>query len=115
MKMTLKLLALIATTLFVTCSGMAQSQCTEDSVVKSSHIPARGFVPDEATAVAIAEAILVAIYGQESIDRQKPFLVGLDNDVWTIFGQRKRVLPGGVFRIQISRQDASVKSLSHGK
>jgi hypothetical protein len=115
MKMTLKLLTLIATTLFVTCSGTAQNQCTEDCVVKSSHIPARGFVPDEATAIAVAEAILVAKYGQESIDSQKPFLVGLENDVWTIWGHRQRLLPGGVFRIQISKQDASVKAISHGK
>lgn len=87
--------------------------------IQHSYVPSAGFVPDAATATTIAEAILSPIYGKDAIDRQKPFLVSLENDVWTVSGQRQkqanRLVVGGVFRIQISKPNARVKYLTHGK
>lgn len=98
-------------------SGVGQAQSWK--ATHNSPVPSAGYVPDEATASAIAEAILVPIYGRPSIDRQKPFNVSLDNDVWTVSGQMRKVeghvVKGGVFRIEISKQDGSVKAHSHGK
>lgn len=84
---------------------------------KSMHsfVPEQGFVPDERTAMTIAEAILVPIYGKKAIERQKPFVVSLSGNVWTITGLLPKDILGGVFFVQISKQDARVITLTHGK
>jgi hypothetical protein len=96
-------------------SGPAQSQSPNSEEVMALRIPAGGFVPDEATAAAIAEAILVPIYGKKSIESQKPFLFYLANDVWTISGQLAPHSLGGVFVLKISKRDGRVLFLSHGR
>lgn len=80
-----------------------------------SYVPEEGFVPDEKTAIAIAEAVLVPIYGKDSIERQKPFIVNLSDNVWTITGSLPKDSLGGVFFIRISKQDARVITLTHSK
>jgi hypothetical protein len=121
MKNTFSIGVVIASTVTLTCSGMAHGQVwkDEEARVERSYIPTNGYVPDEATAAAVAEAILVPIYGKESIDRQKPFFVSLEKDVWTVSGRLRQVpnhiVVGGVFLIQISRQDGRVRFHTHGK
>lgn len=80
-----------------------------------SFVPEQGFVPNETTAVTIAEAILVPIYGKDAIERQKPFVVSLFGNVWTITGSLPKDILGGVFFVQIAKQDARVITLTHGK
>jgi len=60
-----------------------------------SYEPDEGFVPDQTTAAILAEAILKPIYGDENIDRQKPFKVILKNKVWVITGTLPEGLMGG--------------------
>jgi hypothetical protein len=48
--------------------------------------PAGGYVPDATTAVRIAEAVLMPIYGAKQIGYEKPFDATLDGDVWTVNG-----------------------------
>jgi len=50
--------------------------------------PPKGYVPDAVTAIAIAEAVLVPIYGEEHIRRQEPFSARLDGDNWIVLGNR---------------------------
>jgi len=77
--------------------------------------PPNGFVPDEQTAVRIAEAIWVPLYGQEQIDSEKPFRVYLQNGVWTVKG---KPIPkdsfGGVAIAEISKKDGRIIRVSHG-
>jgi len=80
-----------------------------------SYVPDEGFVPDQMTAVILAEAILKPIYGEENIDRQKPFKVILKNNVWVITGTLPEGLIGGVALIEISKKDAKIIRVSHGK
>lgn len=80
-----------------------------------SYVPDKGFVPDQMTAAILAEAILKPIYGEENIDRQKPFKVILKNNVWRITGTLPEGLIGGVAIIEISKKDAKVIRVSHGK
>src|ERR1017187_8441827 len=49
-------------------------------------IPKKGYVPDSATAVRIAEAVLIPGYGQDKIESQRPFTAKLKDDVWTVYG-----------------------------
>jgi hypothetical protein len=48
--------------------------------------PPSGFVPDSDTAVQIAEAVLVPVYGQKTIEFEKPLVAKLEKDVWTVSG-----------------------------
>ena len=40
---------------------------------KSSYKPKDGFVPDKETAMRIAEAVWIPIYGKDKIESEKPF------------------------------------------
>jgi len=81
-----------------------------------SYIPQQGFVPDEATAIRIAEAVLFPVYGADQIKREEPFTVTLQDDIWTIEGKTlPRDVVGGVVFLQISKTDARVVRMTHGK
>src|ERR1051325_4821354 len=83
---------------------------------KPSYVPPNGFVPDAATAVRIAEAIWIPIYGAEQIAKEKPFKVTLKEDVWTVTGKD---LPhgtlGGVAEAEISKRDGRILRVIHGQ
>ncbi|MFL6676625.1 MAG: NTF2 fold immunity protein [Massilia sp.] len=80
-----------------------------------SFVPANGFIPDEKTVAAVAQAVLVPIYGRDAIERQKPFKVTLSNNVWTVTGGPPKAGIGGVFLIQIAKDDARVLRVTHGR
>ena len=50
------------------------------------YVPPRGFVPDSATAVRIAIAAWIPIYGESLITAEKPFAATLKDSVWTVTG-----------------------------
>jgi NTF2 fold immunity protein len=82
-----------------------------------SYRPERGFVPDEATAVAIAEAVWLPIYGKETLDKERPFKAILNGDVWTVTGTAKLVNKqekGGTAVAEIYRIDGRIIRVSHG-
>ncbi|WP_081026139.1 YbbC/YhhH family protein [Ralstonia solanacearum] len=96
----------------------AQEKPSENWVIKingSSHLPENGVIPDEQTAKKVAEAILIPIYGQEAIEKQKPFRVVLLGDIWVITGYFPPDKLGGVFRIEIAKQDGRVIQVMHEK
>src|SRR5206468_2218316 len=45
-----------------------------------------GCVPDNLTAMRIAEAVWLPVYGYETVNAQKPFTADLESDVWTVKG-----------------------------
>jgi len=49
-------------------------------------VPANGYVPDAVTAIAIARAVLVPIYGQRRIDAEEPLTARRDGDTWEVEG-----------------------------
>ena len=54
---------------------------------KSSPCPAaRSCVPDKETAIKIAEAVLIPVYGEQQIASERPFKARLKGDVWTVEG-----------------------------
>jgi hypothetical protein len=46
---------------------------------KPSYSPPQGVVPNQTTAVLIAEAVLTPIYGEEKVKHEEPFVVKLKN------------------------------------
>jgi hypothetical protein len=83
-----------------------------------SYVPKAGFVPDEKTAVRVAEAVLVPIYGEEQVTSERPFVATLNEkgDKWTVYG----TLPvqynkGGVATVEIVKADGRIVRVTHGK
>ena len=71
-----------------------------DQPITHSYVPHKGFIPDEATAAAVAEAILIPIYGKNVIEKQKPFNVKLTKNV---------------FLIKIDKTDGRVLHVTHSR
>lgn len=73
-----------------------------------------GFVPNEITAIKIAEAIWLPVFGEE-INSYKPYEAQLkDGKVWIVRGKLKSGL-GGVPYIEIQKSDCKILKISHGK
>jgi hypothetical protein len=90
------------------------------SVMKSvaathSHVPKNGFVPDKETAIRVAEAILVPIYGEKQVAAERPFSADLKGDVWIVSGHLPEGWVGGVAEVSISKRTCEIISVSHGK
>ena len=56
------------------------------AMVEPQYVPKDGFVPDATTAVKIAEAVLIPVYGEKRIESERPFNAVLENDTWTVDG-----------------------------
>jgi NTF2 fold immunity protein of polymorphic toxin system component len=93
-------------------------------VLAQGYKPKSGFVPDSNTALRIAEAVLVPVYGQKHIDSEKPFTANLKDGVWTISGTLRcpdgkvgttTFCDGGVATVKISKDDARVLEMVHYK
>lgn len=107
--------ALIFFTLSLFCVDAAFARDPTQGGKVHSYVPEHGFVPNETTAVEIAQAILVPIYGDAAIEKQKPFVVTLSQNVWTIEGSSPKDGIGGVFLLKLARRDARVLRLTHSK
>jgi NTF2 fold immunity protein len=77
-------------------------------------VPEKGFVPDEVTAIRIAEAVLAAIYGDWKIAAERPYHAVLTGGLWSVEGTLHTAL-GGVALVRLRRQDGAIISVSHGK
>ena len=73
------------------------------------------YVPDEATAKKIAEAIWHPIYGEKQIEDQKPFNVELKGNIWIVTGTLINNSEGGVAYIEIQKSDCKILRVTHGK
>jgi hypothetical protein len=80
-----------------------------------------GYVPDEKTAVRVAEAVLSPIYGDDQITHERPFHASLHDGVWTVTGTLEQpsnprlVREGGVAQIRIDMRTCAILSFTHGK
>jgi hypothetical protein len=91
--------------------------------------PQAGYVPDSITAIKIAEAVLIPVYG-EKIESEQPFKATLKEDVWIVEGtlncpdDKNAAAPekkslhlclGGLALVEISKSDAHILRMTHGK
>jgi len=85
-----------------------------NNTAKHSYKPKEGYVPDEATAIKIAEAVWLPIYG-DSIYKEKPFRAKLKDGVWTAIGSLPEGYLGGVAEIEITKDDGKILRVNHGR
>jgi len=83
---------------------------------RHNYKPAAGYVPNEETAIKIAVAVWIPIYGKIQIEKGKPYKAVLRNGIWYVSSS----LPadhviGGVAEAEISKDDGRILRISHGK
>jgi hypothetical protein len=88
------------------------SLCAAES---TSYKPKDGYVPDAQTAMLIAQAVWTPIYGKSVIEEERPFSATLSNGVWTVEGTLPKGLHGGVALAEISKDDARILRVAHGR
>ena len=80
-----------------------------------SYMPPEGYVPDAKTAIKIAEAVWLPIYGEKEIGSEKPFVATLKDGVWTVQGTyNSPAYFGGTALIKISKKDGHILQCLHG-
>jgi len=99
---------------FYSCANKSEINRIEANKT-DGYIPKDGFVPNEETVKKIAEAVLSPIYG-ETIKNQKPYKVTLiENEIWVVEGTLPKNTAGGVFHIEIQKDNCTILNVSHGK
>ena len=77
--------------------------------------PEEGLVPNERTAIRVAEAVWEPIYGLGDLKAHQPTKAMLDGDIWFVRGSMPTRSKGGVAIAEISRIDGRILRISHGK
>ncbi|HET9409364.1 MAG TPA: NTF2 fold immunity protein [Candidatus Sulfotelmatobacter sp.] len=79
------------------------------------------YVPDEATAVRIAEAVFIPVYGEKHVQSERPFHARLQGDDWVVSGTLPKprktgeIVFGGTMVAEINRTTGCIKSIYHLK
>jgi hypothetical protein len=73
------------------------------------------YVPDEQTAIKIAEAVLIPICGNQDVAGERPFQARLEGNVWIIEGTTVKTPFGSVATVKLQRSDGRIISVIHGK
>jgi hypothetical protein len=99
--------------LFAAYKYLQASNVTQN--VETGYVPKKGFVPDEETAIKIAEAIWLPIYGKNVLN-EKPYWAILEGDsVWIVRGSLPKGMVGGVPYIEIRKSNCEILKVEHGK
>jgi hypothetical protein len=80
-----------------------------------SYVPPNGFVPDSSTAVRIAVAVWIPIYGARQISSEQPFIAKLQDTIWTVTGSLPHGNVGGTALAEIAKRDGRIVRVSHGQ
>ena len=102
-------------TLVILALSIVSSLAMAGTLKPFSVKPVHGFVPDEKTALRIAEAVLEPIYGQKQLNGERPFKATIENGLWTVQGTLPEGLTGGVATVQIWQSDAKIEAVMHTK
>jgi len=88
--------------------------CIGQTKIVYNYKPANGYVPNKETAIKIAEALWLQVYG-EKINDKKPFIAELkDGKIWIVKGTLHHA-KGGVPYIEIRKSDCKILRMTHGK
>ena len=79
----------------------------------AKEIQEHDLVPDEETAIKVAEAIWLPIYGR-FIYKSKPFKATLKDGIWIVKGTLKKS-KGGVPYAEIQKSDCKFLKVTHTK
>ena len=72
-----------------------------------------GIVPDAGTAIKVAEAILIPIYGEDQIAKERPFVARLYGGTWIVTGTLPPNFLGGTAVVKLKKLDGRVVFINH--
>jgi hypothetical protein len=76
--------------------------------------PKNGFVPDESTAIQIAQAAATAQYGETTVSGEQPFHARLYGETWIVKGTlHPQGALGGTAVVKISKLDGKILFMTH--
>ncbi|MBZ5538162.1 MAG: YbbC/YhhH family protein [Acidobacteriia bacterium] len=78
-------------------------------------LPSQGIVPDEVTAVKIAEAVFPPIFGTDEVAKCLPYHAQLKDGFWTVYGTLKPGARGGTPQMTIQKKDGKVIEVWHSQ
>ena len=105
---------LVALALSLNVTAVQPGRCAEAG--PHSYTPSEGYVPDQQTAERIAEAVLMPIYGEQSIASERPFTARLKDGIWTVVGTMPAgYTRGGVALVEILKSDGRILRVTHGR
>ena len=84
-------------------------------IKKHNAKPKEGYLPDKETAIKIAVAVWIPIYGKKEIKNQKPYNAVLENGIWFVSGSLPKGWKGGVAEAEIIKENGKIIRISHGK
>jgi hypothetical protein len=109
----------IAIAILLVVFGMTVAYSQEPQESKETSVkPKDGFVPNAETAVKIGEAVLIPIYGEATINRERPFKATRQGDVWRVTGTLNCGGPecaGGTAVVRISKSSGEILFMGHYK
>lgn len=116
MKLKIFFLALLFLIAHICTTCNAKNVKTADKIEKhGSIITLDGRVPNEETAISIAEAVWLPIYGRLIYD-SKPFRAQLvDDSIWVVEGTLPKGSLGGTPYVEIQKSDGKILKVSHGQ
>jgi hypothetical protein len=79
------------------------------------HLPPQGIIPDEITAVKIAEVVFPRIFEEEEVAKYLPYHAQLKDGVWEVYGTLKPGSRGGTPQMTIQRKDGKVIDVWHSQ
>jgi len=105
---------------FLTMQSVAGHPQREVGIPKSFHSTLRqkpfpGVVPDKATAIAIAVAVLKPMYSEYAVNEERPFIASLKGSVWTVVGtfhDHGEAVSGGVTTVRLSKRTGEILHVS---
>lgn len=98
--------------------------CTPDKTNQSQmSVPARnpvttppeGIIPDEITAVKVAEVVFPRIFGEDEVTKYLPYHAQLKDGVWEVYGTLKPGSRGGTPQMTIQKKDGKVIDIWHSQ
>jgi hypothetical protein len=108
-------------TLFLITVTILASSLSDNCIIAQNNkyvigsIPEKGFVPNKETAIKIAIAVWLPIYGKK-IYNEAPYQVELiDNKIWLVQGTLPKGKLGGVAIIKIQKKDGKILMVAHEK
>lgn len=91
----------------ITCST-EKVETVETIRENGNVIPVDGRVPNEETAIRIAEAVLLPIHGERTYEN-RPFVAELKNDsIWNVEGSIPRKALFGYYYVEIQKKDGKI-------
>ncbi len=110
--------SLIGVSVFLVIAFLFTSMPTSSQGVTAENPPPGGFVPNEETAIRIAVAVWIPIYGEAKIKEQAPYEATLNGDEWIVSGSlpagENGPIMGGVAKAHISKKSGCILRVVHG-